>query len=94
MCVLPHCPTISVQKATMLMLAGIVVLHITTIILLLVATIDNVSRRPVISCHVLTSRRMYFSKEVRPTLKPLETPRSYKSKDTFLGCCHPHCISP
>lgn len=27
----------------MLMLAGIVVLHITTIILLLVATIDNVS---------------------------------------------------
>ncbi|GLD66376.1 epithelial membrane protein 2-like isoform X1 [Lates japonicus] len=31
----------SFQKATMLMLAGIVVLHITTIILLLVATIDN-----------------------------------------------------
>lgn len=30
-------------KATMLVLAGIVVLHITTIILLLVATIDNVS---------------------------------------------------
>ncbi|KAI3353265.1 hypothetical protein L3Q82_019814 [Scortum barcoo] len=29
------------QKATMLMLAGIVVVHITTIILLLVATIDN-----------------------------------------------------
>lgn len=91
MCVLPHCPTISVQKATMLMLAGIVVLHITTIILLLVATIDNVSRRPVISCHVLTSRRMYFSKEARPTLG---NARSYKSKDTFLGCCHPHCISP
>lgn len=34
---------LSYQKATMLMLAGIVVLHITTIILLLVATIDNVS---------------------------------------------------
>lgn len=31
------------SKATMLVLAGIVVLHIITIILLLVATIDNVS---------------------------------------------------
>lgn len=30
----------------MLILAGIVFLHITTIILLLVATIDNVSGRP------------------------------------------------
>lgn len=40
-CILP--PVISLQKAKMLMLAGIVVLHITTIILLLVATIDNVS---------------------------------------------------
>lgn len=32
----------------MLMLAGIVVLHITTIVLLLVATIDNVSGWPII----------------------------------------------
>lgn len=47
-CILPSSPTISFQKATMLMLAGIVVLHITTIILLLVATIDNVSGQPVI----------------------------------------------
>ncbi|MEQ2284964.1 hypothetical protein AMECASPLE_027020, partial [Ameca splendens] len=31
----------SFQRVTMLVLAGIVVLHITTIILLLVATIDN-----------------------------------------------------
>lgn len=36
-------PCYQFHKATMLMLAGIVVLHITTIILLLVATIDNVS---------------------------------------------------
>lgn len=34
----------STSVSTMLVLAGIVVLHITTIILLLVTTIDNVSK--------------------------------------------------